>query len=82
MKEDFKFELINRKPVKELLLLFRVTAVIQLVMMRKMRSEIMMVMMSASVEGIPLSLSLSCQLAGDGDTRKQGSDWLPQDSSW
>lgn len=24
----------------------------------------------------------SCQQAGDGDMSKQGSDWLPQDSSW
>lgn len=53
----FKFELINGKPVKELLLLLRVITVIQSVL--KMRDKIMMVMMSASVEGIPLSLSLS-----------------------
>lgn len=68
MKEDVEFELINRKPVKELLLLFRVTAA----MMRKMRGEIVMVMMSASVEGIPLSLSTSLSAGRRGRYEKAG----------
>lgn len=47
-----------------------------------------MVMMSASVLGIPLYLCcsdtqpLACQHAGDVGMRKKGPDWLPQDSSW
>lgn len=77
-KSDSTLNLINRKPhgsAKELLSLFRVITMIQLVL--KIRDKMMMrMMMSASVQGIPLCADRTENL------RKQGYDWLPQDSSW